>query len=815
MADNRLARGAASVRATRRATAATVLAIATVVWPASYAAAQSTTWYVGGANCSDSGPGTQSQPFCTIGAGAKVAMAGDTVLVSAGTYQEDVKPANSGTPGSQITFQAAPGAAVTVTGGTNGFTISSRSWITISGFAVTSTASAGIYLNNSNNITVNGNTVTYSGQPVQGANANGIYVSSTNNSTISGNTLDHNSDSGILLTQGSTGDTVEGNEASFNATGWVREAAGIKVISPGNMIIKNVVHNNEDTGIQFYPGGNNNVAADNLSYDNIGITTVQLSGCTHPTTGNTSDCFTGNHGIDDLDVTGNQITGNTTYGNLSAGINLEGLPAGTNSGVTIENNVSVDNAINCPDGDGGITECPYTKGDLRVDSTSETGTVLDRDVLWQDSYAIVGDHLATWGNGEYDTMAALQAASGQESNGKEANPGFVNPAAGNFQLTECSAAIDMANSGATGEQPTDIIGNPRVIDPSMPQGGTGSRNYDDDGAYEFQPGPAAPVLAASAGATSVTLNWSGPPAGTPAITTYTIYRGNSSGGESMLTTVSGPGTQYTDSAVTPGTSYYYQVTATNSAGTSAMSAETSATPGGAATSPVAFRAASQTSMTSGTTHASISAPAGIQPGDVMIAWLALASQVSGFSFASGWTPFSWSPTTDGTAYQVFGYYKIATSADQGASYTASWTTTSKGTFAIAAYSGVNDSAPLAGSAALVNDTSSNTLTTPSLASSAATGWAVALYSIRSTTSTNKNNSWTPDPALDQRVNANNSGAASSPWVTVSVADSNGALSQPIAACTAAHSYTAKAVYTESHKAAALVYLRQAPSGVPS
>jgi parallel beta-helix repeat protein len=804
----------------RRAAAATMLGIALTVGFAAHAAAQSTTWYVGGANCSDSGSGSQGQPFCTISAGAKVAMPGDTVVVSSGTYNEDVTPAHSGLAGSPITFAAASGATVTVTGASHGFTISSRSYITISGFTVTGTTSSGIYLYNSNNITVSGNTVTYAGQPVQGANAQGIYVSGTNNSMISNNTVDHNSDPGIYLTQGSTGDTVASNEASYNAEGWVRNANGIDVISPGNTIIYNVVHNNEDSGLQFYPGGNNNVIADNLSYDNMGITSTQLSSCVHPTTGNTSDCFTGDHGIDDLDVTGNQITGNTVYGNTSSGINLEGLPSGTSSGVTIENNVSVDNAMNCPDGNGGTTTCPFTKGDVRVDSTSQTGTVLDRDVLWEDASGST-IHLATWGNGLYDTLSAFQAASGQEPNGKQANPGFQNPvwwnnpAGANFQLSACSAAIDMANSAATGEPTTDIIGNPRVDDPSTPNSGTGPRSYDDDGAYEFQAGPAAPVLQASAGSTSVTLNWSGPPAGTPAITTYTIYRSTSSGGESMLATVSGPATQYVDSAITPGTAYYYQVTAANSTGTSVRSAEASATPGGAPTSPIAFRAASQTSITSGTTHASISAPAGVRPGDVMIAWLALGYQVSGFTFGSGWTPFSWSPEVDGTAYQVFGYYKVATSADEGASYTASWTTSAKGTFAIAAYSGVDDSAPLAGSAALVDDSSSNTLTTPSLAPTAATTWAVALYSIRSTTSSNSNNSWTPDPALTQRVNANNSAGASSPWVAISVADSNGGITLPVATCAGAKSYKATAVYAEAHKAAALIYLRQAPSGVGS
>ena len=355
----------------------------------------------------------------------------------------------------------------------------------------------------------------------------------------------------------------------------------------------------------------------------------------------------------------------------------------------------MDNAINCPDGAGGTTTCPATKGNIRVDSTSGTGTVLNRDVMWLDGPG----YMATWGNTSYKTLSAFQAASGQEPNGKQGSPGFENASAANFQLTAGSPAIDMADSGAVGEQATDIAGHPRVDDPSTPNTGVGPRSYDDAGAYEYQAPPAAPTLQAAADAASVTLTWSGPPPGTPAIDTYTIYRGTSSGGETQLATVSGPATQYTDSAVTAGATYYYQITATNSNGTSARSAEASASPGGTAASPIAFRAASQASITSATTQASIGAPAGVQPGDVMVAWLALGSPVTGFTFGSGWTPFTWSPVVDGTTYQVFGYYKVATAADAGAAYTAYWAAGSKGTFTIAAYSGVDNAAPLAGSAA--------------------------------------------------------------------------------------------------------------------
>src|SRR2546421_775917 len=152
--------GSCCARAGGRAAVVAVLTLAGMLAPMQAATAATSTLYVGGAGCSPPGDGTQAQPFCTISQAAAVAVAGQTVLVSSGTYTQNVTPTNSGTSGNPITFQAAPGATATVTGATHGFTISSRSWITINGFTVTGTTSSGIYLWNSSNITVSGNTVT-------------------------------------------------------------------------------------------------------------------------------------------------------------------------------------------------------------------------------------------------------------------------------------------------------------------------------------------------------------------------------------------------------------------------------------------------------------------------------------------------------------------------------------------------------------------------------------------------------------------------------------------------------------------------------
>ncbi len=88
--------------------------------------------------------------------------------------------------------------------------------------------------------------------------------------------------------------------------------------------------------------------------------------------------------------------------------------------------------------------------------------------------------------------------------------------------------------------------------------------------------PAAPTnLTASAGNASVTLDWT---ASTGAIS-YNLYRGTTSGGEGAMPLVTGiTSTTYTDDTVTNGVTYYYKVSASNSAGTSGLSNEASATP---------------------------------------------------------------------------------------------------------------------------------------------------------------------------------------------------------------------------------------------
>ena len=432
-----------------RSAACALFAIAVVLGMAPQPPALATspaTLYVDGSNpnCSNTGTGTQSLPFCTIGAAAGKVVAGQTVQVAGGTYNEKVTIPQSGTSSAPIVFTAAPG--VTVTGQSNGFVLSGRSWVTINGFSVTKTSDYGINVSSSSSITISNNHVSYSGSQVSGLTRGGIRLSGSTDSLIVGNTSDHNTYAGIMVVGGSTRNEVRGNTTFNNAQGFERAAPGIRLYaSPGNVVDNNISHDNEDSGIEAYPGSNDSLIYNNVSYNN------------------------GDHGIDDYGTTGQRVIGNTVYDNVTAGINLEG----SSTGGTIENNICVDNGINSP----------RTHSDIRVENGSTAGTVVDHNVV----YLTTPDTLLIWSSVSYKTLAAFQTASGQMLNGINADPKWRNPASADFHLTAGSPAIDSADSGVSGWPATDVEGNSRYDEPNTPNTGVGPRTYDDQGAYEVQP----------------------------------------------------------------------------------------------------------------------------------------------------------------------------------------------------------------------------------------------------------------------------------------------------------------------------------------
>ncbi|WP_281415437.1 PKD domain-containing protein [Actinospica durhamensis] len=180
------------------------------------------------------------------------------------------------------------------------------------------------------------------------------------------------------------------------------------------------------------------------------------------------------------------------------------------------------------------------------------------------------------------------------------------PLAVNFTGTATGGKPAYSYSWAFGDGTTSTTQNPThtystvgtytatltVTDSSSPTlSATSTVTVTADPVAATAPGPPT-SLTATAGSSSATLNWQTPSSnGGEAINGYKVYRSTSSGTESPVTSGGcanlGVVNSCTDTGLTPGQTYYYEVAATNPVGTSQQSNEASATPTGAGGCPAA------------------------------------------------------------------------------------------------------------------------------------------------------------------------------------------------------------------------------------
>jgi parallel beta-helix repeat protein len=520
------------------ASCAAVVSTTLVLLPQPAQAAGTTYYVAGGATCSDANSGTTSgAPLCTLTAAARRAVAGDTVQVADGSYREQVNvpsgvafrgsgrsvvlgsdavPPEAWSPTSGNAWTASPGWAVapaqvyvdstlltkaadlaglaatntwywdasTVpasllvnTGGGNpaqghdveatvrayGFLVRAASGVTIDGFTARRQGNAGVGIDGGTAASeVRNTTVTQSasyGISDTGGSGNtirdvhttdntsvGIRLSGTRGDLVSSSTTDHNRFHGVSV-QGGWDNVVRGVTAYANLRPGTRVAAGVDVSngSSGAVVEQNTVYGNDDSGIEIYSGSAGALVRDNLSYDN------------------------NDHGIDISKATDSTLVSNTVVGNNSSGINVEGGSTNT----LVRDNMAVDNTA-IPD---------RSKGDIRVDAASVTGTSLDRDLVFQTT--ATSTPIVEWNGITYTDFDAFRAASAQEAHGLAADPGFVALATRDLRLTGRSPAVDAADGTVPGWTPTDLLGESSVDDPKVADSGKGSPPYGDLGALEF------------------------------------------------------------------------------------------------------------------------------------------------------------------------------------------------------------------------------------------------------------------------------------------------------------------------------------------
>jgi PKD repeat protein len=134
--------------------------------------------------------------------------------------------------------------------------------------------------------------------------------------------------------------------------------------------------------------------------------------------------------------------------------------------------------------------CSRRAGNIGVWDGAQNSTLVDHNLVYLSKSGV----MYAWGS-TYTSLAAMQAAWGQEAAGIQADAKFADAAAWDLSLREGSPAIDRGGSGIPSEQATDILGYPRVRDPNVGNAfAVGSRLYDDLAPYEFQPGTPPPPV---------------------------------------------------------------------------------------------------------------------------------------------------------------------------------------------------------------------------------------------------------------------------------------------------------------------------------
>ncbi len=410
----------------------------------------------------------------TIQAGIKAASNGDTVLVSPGTYVENID-----FMGKTITVTSSGGPAVT----------------TIDG------GQKGIVVNFANNETrasvINGFTITDDGPPLPTQvpfNADGIFVGGAN-PTITNNIITNNRGFGILVYFGSayiSGNTISNTSTAGDPAGDFGcdydDGDGIFIQGTSNTPLEPPVidHNTIEQNVGHCLGGG------------IGLDAAPLSTIISNNTIANNQSLGDGGGV--YEANGSvSLYQNLIYNNVSGlsggGVYLS-IPSGGDNGATgpltvfVTNNTIYGNTISL----NTLVQDAWVDGSQVAlpGYVSQTG-FFNNLIIANDSYSalacwpvyqylsgappvVVNSDVINSGGPAYGGWCASPADT---TGNISADPKFKNPSGGDFHLQAGSPAIDTGFNAAPGIPATDLDGNPRI------QNATGaSEPVVDMGVYE-------------------------------------------------------------------------------------------------------------------------------------------------------------------------------------------------------------------------------------------------------------------------------------------------------------------------------------------
>jgi len=382
----------------------------------------------------DNNPGTEAHPWRTIQKAANTLVAGDTVYVKAGTYQERVIPQNSGTAGNYIMYAAYPGHTVTIDGASiivpewgGLFDIAAKSYIRVSGLRM---MNAGPNLHNP-----------------------GILVDGSSHIIIENNYVYHTSDSGIGVWS-SDNVIVDHNEVELACYNGYNE--GISVGGTDTFEIKNNnVHHSQKEGITAKDGSSNGKVFHNHVHhtDAVGIyvdawdkytyNIEVFENVVHDIAANGFALASEQGGL----LENIKVYNNVAYNNKWCGVHLHACCTGNHPvrAVKIINNTFYDNGWD-----------PWGGGIL-VENTDVQNVVIRNNICSQNlSFQIAVDANVPAGNvtTDHNLIDGYRGDEGEiyGSDYVEGDPMFVNAAGADFHLQENSPAIDQ---GSPADAPGD------------------------------------------------------------------------------------------------------------------------------------------------------------------------------------------------------------------------------------------------------------------------------------------------------------------------------------------------------------------------
>lgn len=411
-------------------------------------------------NGNDANPGTENEPWKTIGKAAKTLAAGDTVYIKAGTYEERVIPEHSGSPSNCIVYRAFQGNTVTIDGSTitlptdwgGLFDITGMSHIIVSGLRIVNAGphdnNCGILIDNSNNITIS-NCYTYN------TASSGIGVWDCEHISLDSNEVElacNDGEQECITIAGTNIFTVRNNEVHHSGPG-SNGGEGIDAkdgASNGN-IHGNTVHHINRLGIYV----------DSWSKHTLNITVYQnaVYECT-------DDGFAVAAEAGGL-LENVRIFNNIACDNGNAAITIAGwgepVPSHPIKAVSVINNTFYSNG-NGSWGGGIVVENPD------ADSIVIRNNICSQNLQFQILIENTGQDLIV----DHNLIDGFMSYPGEifGSDSVVGDPLFVNPSNADFRLQASSPAIDQGSSNAAPD--VDFDGNGR------PQGAA-----VDIGAFEY------------------------------------------------------------------------------------------------------------------------------------------------------------------------------------------------------------------------------------------------------------------------------------------------------------------------------------------